>query len=169
MRDHVEHNRSIMLRTRPDKKKKDHRKVAKGTASSVRAACPPENVGGVRGYAELQETLRNPKHEEYESLREWVGPGFDPTSFDLKKVNAFLRIMAFPIPVSAFPVKGLKSSEGYEDRIFISRACSPGRENRGLQHDLDKGKHHGRWEDDPLTLAEKHGLTSLSCLFPTSS
>jgi len=54
-------------------------------------ACPPEDVGGVWGYAELQETLKNPKHEEYEHYREWVGPDFDPVAFDLKKVNASLK------------------------------------------------------------------------------
>jgi len=54
-------------------------------------ACPPEDVGGVWGYAELQEALKNPKHEEYEHYREWVGPDFDPSAFDLKKVNASLK------------------------------------------------------------------------------
>jgi len=54
-------------------------------------ACPPEDFGGVWGYAELQETLKNPKHGEYENLREWVGPGFDPAAFDLKKVNSLLK------------------------------------------------------------------------------
>jgi len=54
-------------------------------------ACPLEDVGGVWGYAELQETLKDPEHEEYEHYRQWAGPDFDPAAFDLKKVNASLR------------------------------------------------------------------------------
>jgi len=54
-------------------------------------ACPPEDVGGVWGYTGLQEALNDPKHEEYEHYREWVGPDFDPAAFDLKKVNASLK------------------------------------------------------------------------------
>jgi len=54
-------------------------------------ACPPEDIGGVWGYAELQEILKNPKREEYEHYRDWAGPGFDPAAFNLKKVNAALK------------------------------------------------------------------------------
>jgi hypothetical protein len=54
-------------------------------------ACPPEDVGGPWGYANLQEILNDPKHEEYEHYLEWVGPGFDPFAFDIKKVNASLK------------------------------------------------------------------------------
>jgi hypothetical protein len=33
-------------------------------------ACPPEDCGGIWGYDELLETIRDPRHEEYESTME---------------------------------------------------------------------------------------------------
>ena len=45
-------------------------------------ACPPEDCGGVGGYEDLLNTLRNPSHEEYESTLEWLGGDYDPDAFD---------------------------------------------------------------------------------------
>jgi len=54
-----------------------------------KSACPPEDCGGPWGYAELRETLNNPKHSEYEEMRDWMdmeeGDVFDPTEFDLEE------------------------------------------------------------------------------------
>lgn len=50
-------------------------------------ACPPEDCGGVGGYEELLDVLRDPTHEEHESMLEWLGGPFDPTAFDPKKVR----------------------------------------------------------------------------------
>jgi len=50
-------------------------------------ACPPEDCGGVWGYAELLEIIRDPKHEEYEEMLEWVGGEFDPEHFDVEEVS----------------------------------------------------------------------------------
>ena len=49
--------------------------------------CPPEDCGGVWGYSELLEILKDPKHEEYEDYIEWLGDDFDPKEFDLEEVN----------------------------------------------------------------------------------
>ncbi|MFT4155901.1 plasmid pRiA4b ORF-3 family protein [Parafilimonas sp.] len=38
-----------------------------------KSACPPEDCGGPWGYQRMLEVLANPKDEEYESMREWVG------------------------------------------------------------------------------------------------
>jgi hypothetical protein len=54
-------------------------------------ACPPEDVGGVWGYAEFLEAIQNPEHEEHDSMLEWIGGEFDPEAFDLDAVNARLR------------------------------------------------------------------------------
>lgn len=53
-------------------------------------ACPPEDVGGVTGYADFVEALANPKHEQHNDYRTWVGGIFDPTGFDVNAVNARL-------------------------------------------------------------------------------
>ncbi len=54
-------------------------------------ACPPEDCGGVWGYADLIETLKNPKSPDYEDACEWLGieegSEFDPTEFDLDATN----------------------------------------------------------------------------------
>ena len=44
--------------------------------------CPPEDCGGPYGYAELLTTIRDPSHEEHESMLEWLGGPFDPVAFD---------------------------------------------------------------------------------------
>lgn len=50
-------------------------------------ACPPEDCGGPPGYEHLLEALRDPKHEDHEEMREWIGGDFDPEAFDLGEVN----------------------------------------------------------------------------------
>ena len=54
-------------------------------------ACPPEDCGGIWGYADLLEILKNPKHEEYDSFMEWLGGEFNPEHFDKDEVNKMLR------------------------------------------------------------------------------
>ena len=54
-------------------------------------ACPPEDCGGVYGYADLLQVLTDPHHEEHEHLMEWAGGPIDPTSFDLVAANAALQ------------------------------------------------------------------------------
>ena len=44
-------------------------------------ACPPEDVGGVWGYADFVEAIQNPDHEDHEGLLEWAGGAFDPEAF----------------------------------------------------------------------------------------
>jgi len=59
-------------------------------------ACPPEDCGGVWGYGDLLEIIMDPKHEEYESMIEWLGGGFDPESFDRDRINKYLRSLKWP-------------------------------------------------------------------------
>jgi len=49
-------------------------------------ACPPEDCGGIWGYERLLEILKDPKHEEYEEMLEWVGGEFDPELFDADNI-----------------------------------------------------------------------------------
>jgi hypothetical protein len=50
-------------------------------------ACPPEDCGGIHGYKELLDVLKNPKHPEYKSSKIWVGSAFDPMVCDLKTIQ----------------------------------------------------------------------------------
>jgi hypothetical protein len=50
-------------------------------------ACPPEDCGGIPGYAQLLRILKNPRHPEYGELRQWAGRRFDPEGFDPEAVN----------------------------------------------------------------------------------
>jgi hypothetical protein len=45
-------------------------------------ACPPEDCGGVWGYADFVEAIRDPNHPDHGELLEWVGRPFDPEEFD---------------------------------------------------------------------------------------
>ena len=55
-------------------------------------ACPPEDCGGVWGYVEFLQAIRDPKHPEHDSMQEWIGgDDFDPEAFDLADVNRRLQ------------------------------------------------------------------------------
>jgi pRiA4b ORF-3-like protein len=45
-------------------------------------ACPPEDCGGIRGYADFLEAIGDPKHEEHKGMLAWGGGSFDPEEFD---------------------------------------------------------------------------------------
>jgi Plasmid pRiA4b ORF-3-like protein len=53
-------------------------------------SCPPEDCGGIWGYYELLETIKNPKHPEHGEMLDWLGGDFDPEEFDLEEVNRML-------------------------------------------------------------------------------
>ncbi len=57
-------------------------------------AGPPEDVGGGYGYANLLAALADPAHRDHESMREWVGTGFDPEAFDPGRTSTLLRRLA---------------------------------------------------------------------------
>ena len=50
-------------------------------------AAVPEDIGGIWGYEDMLEILKDPEHEEYEDTVEWVGEDFDPEYFDPKAVS----------------------------------------------------------------------------------
>lgn len=53
-------------------------------------ACPPEDVGGVYGFADFVEAIANPSHSEHDDYLEWHGP-FDPTTFDAATATRRMR------------------------------------------------------------------------------
>ena len=53
-------------------------------------ACPPEDCGGIFGYLDLLEAIKDPRHPEHDSFMEWLGGDFDPEAFDIQEVNEML-------------------------------------------------------------------------------
>jgi hypothetical protein len=47
---------------------------------------PPEDCGGVHGYAEFLRAIANRRHPEDRSMLEWAGGTYDPDAFDPKAV-----------------------------------------------------------------------------------
>jgi hypothetical protein len=46
--------------------------------------CPPEDVGGPWGYAELLQAIRDPQHERHAEFKEWIADDFNPNVVDAK-------------------------------------------------------------------------------------
>lgn len=53
-------------------------------------ACPPEDVGGVWGFANYVAAVTDPSHSEHDELLEWNGP-FDPAAFDAKQATRRMK------------------------------------------------------------------------------
>lgn len=56
-------------------------------------ACPPEDCGGVWGYANLLQVIADSSHPEHEEMLQWLGHGFDPELFDASAINSALARM----------------------------------------------------------------------------
>jgi len=54
-------------------------------------ACPPEDIGGVWGYAEFLEAQADPAHPRHEEFQEWFSEPFDAERFNLAAVNRKLK------------------------------------------------------------------------------
>ena len=59
-------------------------------------ACPPEDCGSVWGYADLLKILKNRKHPEHKTMKDWLGRPFDAEAFDPAKTNLWLRKLKWP-------------------------------------------------------------------------
>jgi hypothetical protein len=63
-----------------------------------KGACPPEDCGGVWGYAELKEILADRGHEQHQDMLDWLGldsgDEFDPKAFSVDDVNLSLGSVA---------------------------------------------------------------------------
>lgn len=60
-----------------------------------RRSCPPWDVGGVGGFAQLVEAISDPNHPEYSSFKDWLKlmglKKFNPDGFNYRKVKYFER------------------------------------------------------------------------------
>lgn len=55
-------------------------------------ACPPEDCGGVPGYADLVDAMADRDHPERERFLEWLDQPFDPAAFDVADANRRLSV-----------------------------------------------------------------------------
>jgi len=51
---------------------------------------PPEDVGGVSGFAELRRILSDPQDEEYEDMKDWAD-SMEWKPFDMEQINEALK------------------------------------------------------------------------------
>lgn len=74
--DHWEHVIEFEQLLAPDPKPR--------TASCIDGARarPPEDVGGIHGYAEFLDVIADPEHPEHGDTKRWAGGHFDPEWFD---------------------------------------------------------------------------------------
>ena len=84
--------------------------------------CPPEDVGGVGGYAELLAVLADPAHDDHRQMREWAGELVD---FDLATTDLLIRQTVGEVPASVRLVlemakDGVKLTPGGRlPRVFV--------------------------------------------------
>lgn len=78
-------------------------------------ACPPEDCGGVWGYANFLKILKNHKHPEHESMKEWLGRPFDAEAFDVVKTNLWLQKLKWPRVTEAQLRKILMGRDDYHE------------------------------------------------------
>jgi len=62
-----------------------------GVCLDGQRACPPEDCGGVHGFADFIEAVGDPDHEEHGDYLTWVGRPFDPEAFSVAGANAALQ------------------------------------------------------------------------------
>jgi hypothetical protein len=52
---------------------------------------PLEDSGGIWGYEDKMEILKDKTHPDYDWVLEWVGEDFDPDNFDIEEINKRLK------------------------------------------------------------------------------
>ncbi len=57
-------------------------------------ACPPEDCGGPYSYGDFLDALRDPKHEDHETIKTWAG-AFEPELFSIPQAHAFVDAMYY--------------------------------------------------------------------------
>jgi hypothetical protein len=78
-------------------------------------ACPPEDCGGIGGYEDLLKALKNKKHPEHRSMKEWLGRPFDPEFFEVAKANYWLQKLKWPRVTESQLRKILMARDSYHE------------------------------------------------------
>lgn len=71
----------ILEKILPSEKKINYPRCING-----KRACPPEDCGGIWGYEEFLEAIKDPKHEQHKEMKEWIGGDFDPEYFNPSEI-----------------------------------------------------------------------------------
>jgi len=58
-------------------------------------ACPPEDVGGVQGYAWFVLAMMDPQHQDHQQVLEWFGRPFHHTMFELRAAQRLLHLLVY--------------------------------------------------------------------------
>ena len=53
-------------------------------------ACPPEDCGGIWGYADVLKALEDPEDDDHEAVLEWLEGEFDPAYLNRREINQLL-------------------------------------------------------------------------------
>lgn len=85
-------------------------------------ACPPEDVGGVWGYEEFLEVLKDSEDSEHDEYLEWIGGEFDTEAFDLEEVNDRLGKMVQAGKGGAFDTGMLEDEKSWSALVDITTA-----------------------------------------------
>jgi hypothetical protein len=117
--------------------------------------CPPEDCGGVGGYADLLDALADPRHPEHESMRTWVGDRLRP--FDQDATSQLVRNAVGAVPDSVrilldLLADGVKLTPGGRLPRAVVRAVH---QERPGWHPLGR---LASIEEDVLPLAVLHDL-----------
>ncbi|WP_346873555.1 plasmid pRiA4b ORF-3 family protein [Clostridium sp. UBA5988] len=56
----------------------------------AKGACPPEDVGGIPGYAEFLEVMKDKNHPEHERLKEWADSQYYKDTFNIEHTNILM-------------------------------------------------------------------------------
>jgi hypothetical protein len=63
-----------------------------------RSACPPEDCGGICGYADLRDALADPAAEQHAQMLQWLeledACEFDPAALDIHSVNEAIAVLS---------------------------------------------------------------------------
>ena len=86
-----------------------------------KGACPPEDCGGVGGYARVVSAAQDPDHPEHQEVREWLGGEFDPAAFDLAAINTALR----RVPLRELQPRAPRRRSPFESVLVGSGETSP--------------------------------------------
>lgn len=107
--------------------------------SHGKRACPPEDCGGVSGFAELLEAIEDPCHSGHQESKAWVGDSYDPNAFDQRTVNLRLELLDEEIDAELDEVVEMaRASQALLETEESSKTKKPGKKTDNVTAIKDK-------------------------------